>query len=89
MDIDTEELVLFIKDRLQEIKRISRSLAVSHVPNVQAAVDQLDRLSESVEAVITFAQYHYNNPIVLPMLKKIANNWPYHEEFKHTWKADE
>lgn len=82
---DQEELIAFIKTRLEEVNRLSRSLAVSDALNVQAAVDQLERLSDSVNSVVDFVQHYYDSPLGLPLLKKIANNWSYHSHFNPQW----
>lgn len=81
-----EDLVRFISYRLDEVKRMCLVLGVTNEMNAQAAVDQLDRLRASVESIVFYTQYYDNNPITIPILKKVANNWSYHPDFKEEWR---
>lgn len=85
-DINQENLILFINMRLDEDRRLARSLAALDAPNVQAAADQLGRLIESVDTIVAFVQHYTGNPLNLPILRKIANNWSYHSDFDESWK---
>jgi sulfur relay (sulfurtransferase) DsrC/TusE family protein len=92
MDIPEEDLAIFIKRRLDEVRRMNLSLSVSEDLPVQAATDQLGRLIDSVDAVVTYVRYYKvysdyeESPLILPILKKIANNWSYHEDFQDSWR---
>lgn len=83
-----DELVTFIADRLFEVKRMTLTLAASTELSAQAAVDQLDRLREATEAVVFYTQFfqdNESNAIAIPILKKVANAWSYHPDFKEEW----
>lgn len=80
------EMVIFIKTRLNEIERLIRQLSESNSIDIQAAVDQMDRLRESVNSTIDFVQHNPNSPLGTPVLKKIAQNWAYHQDFKKEWR---
>lgn len=96
---EQEELVRFIRMRLDEANRLGIMLGGEKSLNVQAASDQLLRLIGSVNAVVTYIQYFENqptrpegwlhgspyNPLSVPILKKIANNWSYHNDFNPAW----
>jgi hypothetical protein len=81
------EIVIFIKSRLMEIERLTRSLSASTSIDIQAGVDQMDRLRESTLLTVEFIQYHENSPLGMPLLKKIARNWSYHKDFNPNWKV--
>jgi hypothetical protein len=81
------ELVMFIKARLHEIERLTRALSASTSIDIQAGVDQMDRLRESTLLTVEFIQYHPDSPLGIPLLKKIAKNWSYHKDYNPTWKV--
>lgn len=99
MDYDQDELIRFIRHRLDENYRLAIMLGAEEALNVQAAADQLSRLVEAVNSVVTHIQYLENqpgipdgwlhgapyNPLSIPILKKIANNWSYHKDFNPDW----
>lgn len=98
---EQEELITFIKMRLDEINRLSRILSASTDLSIQAGADQLERLSSAVNEVVTFIMYFENHPTVsegwlhesplsflsIPILKKIANSWSYHSDFNPNWRS--
>ena len=96
---EQEELIRFVRTRLDEARRLSLSLGVSTEMNSQAAADQMERLIDSVNEVVTFIQYFESyptqaaaperkvplSPLSIPILKKIANKWSYHSDFNPNW----
>lgn len=82
---EIEEIAFFIDMRLHEIKRLSRELSVSDALNVQASVDQLERLSDAVSSITAYVRYFKNNPLGMPILRKIASNWAYHDDYDPSW----
>lgn len=99
---EQEELINFIRMRLDEVNRLSRMMSASVDLSMQSGTDQLDRLSNAVFEVVTFIQYFENqptapekwlhgpplSPLSIPILKKIANNWSYHSDFNPDWKSN-
>lgn len=82
---ENEEIVKFIADRLYEIGRLSMTMAASTELSDQTAIDQLDRLKQSVESVLFYTQFFGDNPLNRPVLRKIAVNWSYHPDFNKNW----
>lgn len=82
---DHDGIIEFIDIRLGETRRLAMLLAQTPELPVQAGADQLERLTEASNEVVSFLQYLPDQPFTPAILKKIANAWAYHDDFNPAW----
>lgn len=82
---DQNAIVEFIDRRLGEDRRLALLLAQTPEMPVQAGADQLERTTEALNEVVTFIQYLPEDPLTPVVLKKIAHNWAYHDDYNDAW----